>query len=252
MPASPLLLVDVGNTRVKWATAHDRGKIQEQGSSPTAEVGAEWVKTLASRYPAHRTVLACVVPRLGPAFQRAFAKRIEVVTGTSEALQLPFCYPRPAELGADRLVAAVVAHAEGVWPVIVVSCGTATAFTVLNEKGEFCGGVIAPGLQTQLASLIGATAQLPATSIHPPKRLPGTSTEEAIRAGVFLNFQGGAREIVGCLTKSFPGKSSPRLLLTGGYARHLTKVFDPAAEVRPLLVLEGLRMIGSRAFAPPL
>jgi len=197
-------------------------------------------------------VLAAVVPKWVPVFQEIFAGRIHVVTGTSPTLRLRFLYPQPAELGADRLAAAVVAQVEGEWPAIVVSCGTASAFTVLNVRGELCGGAIAPGLQAQLTALLGATAQLPATELRRPRRLPAQSTEEAIRAGVLLNFQGGVREIVTRLSESLRGKTRPRLLLTGGDASHLKGLWEPETKVRPLLVLEGLRIIGTRVFAPTL
>jgi type III pantothenate kinase len=250
MPAPHLLLIDAGNTRLKWATAEGRGKIKLRGEIATRKASPAWVRTLAKKFPAHRTVLALVVPSLVPSFRRAFPGRIHLVTGRSRALQFPFHYPRPSELGADRLAAAVAAHADGVWPVIVISCGTASAFTVLDARGRLCGGAIAPGLKTQLAALLGATAQLPATPLHPPRRLPAKSTREAIRAGVFLSFQGGAKEIVAQLSASLSGVRPPRLLLTGGDAHHLTRTLGPAATLRPLLVLEGLRIMGRRVFTP--
>ena len=244
-----LLLIDAGSTRLKWATVRGREAIRPGGELPTGRATAAAIRKLARRYPTHRAVLACVVPKLTPLFRRAFAGRVHGVSGTSEALPFSFAYPKPAELGADRLAAAVAAHAEGKWPVIVVSCGTAVAFTVLDDKGRLCGGAIAPGLQTQLAALLGATAQLPATSLQLPFRLPARSTQEAIRAGVVLNFRGGVKEIVARLTEALPGGRKPRLLLTGGDVGTLGGVLGARAEVRPLLVVEGLRIIGARVFA---
>jgi type III pantothenate kinase len=245
---SPLLLIDAGNTRLKWATAAPDKKIRSRGDAPTAGVTAARIKALAREFPEHRAVLACVVPRLLPFFRRAFGKRLFILTGSSPALPISFIYPNPAELGADRLAAAIAAQAEGRWPVIIVSCGTASAFTVLDGRGRLCGGVIAPGLQTQLTALLGAAAQLPATPLRPPRRLPARSTREAIRAGILLSFQGGVREIVARLRQSLPARPAPKLLLTGGDARHLRTVFGSGAELRPLLVFEGLRIMGSRIF----
>jgi type III pantothenate kinase len=251
MATPQFLLLDAGNTRLKWATASVLGKIAPGGEMPAQDVTAAAVEKLARRFPRHRTVLACVVPKYIPLFRRAFADRLHVVTGAARSPLLPFAYPRPAELGADRIAAAVAAHADKKWPVIIVSCGTAVAVTVLDVRGRLCGGAIAPGLQTQLAALIGATAQLPATSIRMPKHLPARSTRDAIRAGVLLNFQGGVKEIVTRLAASLPGKTTPRILLTGGDAHVLKGVFGARVEVRPLLVAEGLRIIGERIFASP-
>jgi type III pantothenate kinase len=248
MAAPPLLLIDAGNTLIKWATTQGRGKIVVRGERVTSGASATWCRKLACEFAEHRVVLASVVPKLTPFFRRAFAGRIQVVTGTSPSLQLAFDYPKPTELGADRLAAAVAVHAEGRFPAIIISCGTATAFTVLDARGRLCGGAIAPGLQTQLAALLGLTAQLPATGLQMPRRLPARSTQDAIRAGVLLNFQGGVKEIVARLTKSLGGKSAPRLLLTGGHAHALRGVLGAVAEVRPLLVFEGLRIMGARLF----
>jgi type III pantothenate kinase len=244
----PFLLVDAGNTRVKWATAKAAGPIRVVGDINTKDASTAWILSLAKKFPAHRLVLASVVPKLIPHFRRAFAKRMEIVSSASPALGLKFDYPKPAHLGADRLAAAVAAYTEQKWPVIVVNCGTATAFTVLDARGRLCGGVIAPGLQTQLASLIGATAQLPEVALRVPTKYLGRSTEEAIRIGVMLNFQGGVKEILDRLISELPAAPSPHLILTGGHARHLVGAFDHSAMLRPLLVFEGLRIIGLRAF----
>ena len=94
-------------------------------------------------------------------------------------------------------------------PAIIVACGTATAFTVLDAKGRLCGGAIAPGLQAQLAALLGATAQLPTTTLRHPRSALARSTQDAIRAGVMLNFQGGVKEIIQQLSDALPGRSKP-------------------------------------------
>jgi type III pantothenate kinase len=250
MAAPQLLLIDVGNTRVKWATIDAAGTIRPRGAFAHRAAGIGGAKKLAREYPRHKAVLACVVPKRIVEFKRAFSGRLHVITAKSCAPDLSFDYPKPRELGADRLSVAVAAQADGKIPAIILGCGTALAFTVLDAKGRLCGGAIAPGLTTQLRALLGATAQLPVTTLRAPRKLPARSTQEAIRAGVILNFQGGAREIATRLCESLAGGASPRLLLTGGDADVLRGVFGPAAEVRPLLVFEGLRIIGMRHFGP--
>jgi type III pantothenate kinase len=246
------LLVDAGNTRLKWAVAGPHGKISLAGDMATKDATAGQIAALARKYPRHRAVLACVVPKLFPAFRRAFKGRLCVVSSRTHNLGVRFKYPNPDELGADRLaaVAGLPSHRGGWHPAIIVQCGTATAFTVLDDRGFLCGGAIGPGLETQLAALLGATAQLPAITLRPPRRALGRSTQEAIRAGVMLGFQGGVKEILRDLTKSLPGRRRPCIILTGGHARHLARSLDLPAQVRPLLVFEGLRSIGVRTFWP--
>lgn len=249
-PTPEFLLIDAGNTRLKWATAKMRGRIQIAGEIATTKATSTWINALARKFPKHQLVLASVVPKLFPAFHRAFPRRLEVVTGTLPALGLPFDYPKPVEIGADRLAAAVAAHEAGHWPAIVINCGTATAFTMLDAKGRLCGGAISPGLQAQLDSLLSATAQLPATTLRPPRSALAKSTQDAIRAGVMLNFQGGVKEIIYKLSQALPGRRKPHILLTGGNARYLAGALDLPVKVCPLLVFEGLRIIGNRIWTP--
>jgi type III pantothenate kinase len=245
-PAPEFLLIDIGNTRLKWAVARSRGPVRVAGDIATRNATAAWIRTLSQKYPDHPTILASVVPKMLPGFRRAFSRRLFEINTTLPELGLCFHYPKPAEIGADRLAAAVAAHAPGRFPTIIVACGTATAFTVLDAKGRLCGGAIAPGLQTQLAALLGATAQLPATALRPPRNALAKSTQDAIRTGVMLNFQGGAKEIIHQISAALPGRKKPHIILTGGHADKLAGSLDLPHTLRPLLVFEGLRIIGNR------
>jgi type III pantothenate kinase len=241
-----LLLVDLGNTRVKWALARPGGKPRLLGDRPTAQISGAWVRTLAAKHAGHRLVLASVVPKWTAVFIRAFRGRATLVSGALPALKPLFHYPKPAELGADRIAAAAAAQADGLFPAIIVACGTATAFTVLDAKGRLCGGAIAPGLQAQLNALLGATAQLPATSLRLPRTALAKSTRDAIRAGIVLGYRGGIREIIAQLTQALPSRPRPRVILTGGDAARAVPALSGRVTLRPLLVLEGLRIIGAR------
>ena len=212
MPA-PLLLVDVGNTRLKWADVTPCGAIRLCGHALTAQVTPQWIAAWAKKQAKRRVIIASVVPEITRLLRRHL-KQAVFVNGTMRGLPLAFHYPRPAELGADRLAAAIGAQVRG--PVIVVSCGTATAFSVLDKQGRFCGGVIAPGAEVQLRALIGTTAQLPVTALRPTDRALGRSTRSAMRACILLQFQGGVREIIQRLRREI-GSAAP-VIITGGQA----------------------------------
>jgi type III pantothenate kinase len=242
---SPLLLVDIGNTRLKWAEVTSRGAIRLRGHVPTALATSEWMAAWAKTQEGRRIIVASVVPEKSRLLRR-HVKQALFVSGALRGLPLAFDYPRPSEIGADRIAAAIGAlggtRLSG--PVIVVSCGTATAFSVLDRKGRFCGGVIAPGAETQLRALVGATAQLPVTTLRPTARSLGRSTQAAMRAGVLLQFQGGVRETIGRLRREIGG--SARVIVIGGQARHLQTMRGLGrVEFRPLLVFEGLRIIAA-------
>lgn len=251
MNPAPFLLVDIGNSRIKWAVADLQGPIQPVGEVTTAQASPELIQSLAQEFPLHEAIISSVVPRLNDSFTSAFSKRLRFVSASLPGLSLRFDYPKPGELGADRLAAAVAVKGDKQGPVIVVQCGTATAFTVLNGEGKLCGGVIAPGLRTQLDSLIGAAAQLPEIDLGQPEQALARSTAEAIRAGVILNYQGGVKEILRALISELPSSRTPRIVLTGGDATYLSGALGLPHTLRPLLVFEGLRMIGASTLATP-
>jgi len=236
---SARILVDVGNTRLTWAEVTPRGAIRERGQVATARVDARWAASWAKRHAGDRVVAASVVPAVSKMLSHALPG-ITFVQGKLRGLPLTFAYPKPAEIGADRIAAAIGAGKRG--PAIVIACGTATAFSVLDRRGHFCGGAILPGLNAQILSLARGTAQLPAVTLVAKPRAVGNSTRAAIRAGVLLGWQGGVVEIVARLRREIG--ASARLLITGGEARYLRGVRGlGGAAFRPLLVFEGLRII---------
>lgn len=242
--SSDFLLIDAGNTRLKWAVADRNGAIRVAGDIATGAASPKAIASLARKYPNQTAILASVVPRILPAFQSAFSGRLIEVTTHLPHLGLRFQYPKPSELGADRIAAAVAVQKQT--PAIIIACGTATAFTVVDAHGKLCGGAIAPGLQAQLDALLGATAQLPATDLRLPRHALAKSTRDAIRAGVMLNYRGGVKEILQALLKELPRRPAPKIILTGGNYPLLAKELGPRVKLRPLLIFEGLLMIGTR------
>src|SRR5471032_897090 len=104
--ALEFLLIDIGNTRLKWATAGCNSLIRLRGDFATKEVSTTQVSLLARKFPDHPVVLASVVPELLPMFRKAFTKRLIAVNSSLPELGFRFHYPKPKELGADRLAAA--------------------------------------------------------------------------------------------------------------------------------------------------
>jgi type III pantothenate kinase len=241
-----LLLVDVGNTRLKWAEAEPRGAIKPRGHIATAKATPRWAGAFAGKHKGRRIVVASVVPGVTRVLRRVFPNAL-FVNGALRGLPLAFDYPRPGEIGADRISAAIGAKARG--PAIIISCGTATAFSALDRRGRFCGGAIMGGATTQLAALLGATAQLPSTIIPANPRALGRSTRAAIQAGVALGYRGGVREIIFGLRKELGAPA--RVIVTGGEASRLRGLVGVGRiEFRPLLVFEGLRIMAATLPGP--
>jgi len=103
---------------------------------------------------------------------------------------LAVLYENPRDVGADRIVNAVAAHAR--WPqgAIVVDFGTATTFDVITARGEYAGGIIAPGLIVSADALYRSTARLPRVEIARPKHVVGTNTVASIQAGLVFGYAG--------------------------------------------------------------
>lgn len=236
---SALLLIDAGNTRLKWMKVTPRGAMKEGGYILTERCSARWVASWARQHAGARVVGASVVPAVSTILRQALPG-ITLVRGDLRGLPLAFKYPKPAEIGADRIAAALAAAPSA--PAIIINCGTATAFSVLDRRSRFCGGAIMPGLATQLRALVLGTAQLPLARIASPGKALGKSTAGAIKAGVLLGWQAGVIEIVKRLSRETGGDA--RVIVTGGEAAHLRGVRGLGrAEFRPLLVFEGLRIM---------
>jgi len=165
---------------------------------------------------------------------------------------VPVNYPKPSSIGADRLANAAAAVSIGKLPAIVVDFGTAVTFDVIDAKGSYHGGVIAPGLPTAASALHERTALLPLTKVTSIRSYVGKSTSEAIRIGLLLGAIGLVRETVNRITaETFKGKR-PYVLATGGDAELVARLSAKGGgksvidKVDPLLTLRGLAVISSK------
>jgi|SRR5690348_5853770 len=148
----------------------------------------------------------------------------------------------PLTVGADRLINTLAASRLYGRDAIVVDMGTATTFDCITSDGVFLGGVIAPGVQTALDTLVRRTSKLPATELVVPPSVIGKRTEDCIRAGVMFGQAEAIDGIVRRIKESWPRPQEPLVIATGGLAetfRALCREFD---RVEPYLTLIGLRM----------
>ncbi|MCA9414610.1 MAG: type III pantothenate kinase, partial [Candidatus Omnitrophica bacterium] len=111
-----------------------------------------------------------------------------VVRDPDVDLGIEILIDRPEQAGADRLVAAVGAHLLHKGHLIVIDFGTATTFDVIDEDGNFRGGVIAPGINLSVEALYTAGALLPRVNIERPERVIGSATVPAMQSGIFWGY----------------------------------------------------------------
>lgn len=152
-------------------------------------------------------------------------------------------YPRPYEIGADRLVNAVGAHTLYPGNSIIVDLGTATTFCYLRGN-SYLGGSIAPGLRLSMEALTGNTAKLsPIVFEKPPGGVLGDTTEHALQSGFYYGWVGLIKEITGRFRELYP-EDRPTIIATGGFAS-LIHTQEPGLFdlVDQDLTLKGLRVL---------
>lgn len=201
-----LLAVDVGNTNIVFAlcdgaTIIHRWRIATNATRTADEYGV-WLHQLLGlhgidRAVIDRVIIASVVPQTLFNLRGLSRKYFEVEPTVAGApgfdYGIPIRLPNPGEVGADRLVNAVGAHAEHAGDLIVIDFGTATTFDVVSADGGYEGGVIAPGINLSMDALYQAAARLPRIAVEPPGEglgVIGKGTVHAMQSGVFWGYVG--------------------------------------------------------------
>ena len=190
-------------------------------------------------------VIASVVPEANfnlLTFSRRYCKTDPIVVGAKGVrLGTKALVDRPEEVGADRLVNTVAAHDRYKGPLIVVDFGTATTLDVVDRDGNYCGGVIAPGINLSLAALHMAAAKLPSIPIRRTERVIGKDTVSCMQSGIYWGYIGLVEGLVGRIRTEFG--AAMRTIATGGLAPLFEGATDAIDTVDPDLTLWGLRLI---------
>jgi type III pantothenate kinase len=233
-----LLLVDAGNTRIKWAIAEPGaapGQWREHGAVTHAEI-----ERLPAAWLGHGVTRAIVSNVGGAALREGLAAvlpevQVEWFASCAQRAGLRNGYRNPGQLGSDRFAAALGARAlEPGKALIVATCGTATTIDALDANGVFIGGMILPGLALMAGSLARGTAQLPrAAPGAPPPALFADNTNDAIVSGCICAQAGAIERAVG-------EHGADACLISGGAAPYIAPALKVAHRIADNIVLIGL------------
>ncbi|GHC63824.1 type III pantothenate kinase [Roseibacillus persicicus] len=239
------LLIDNSNTRTKFAVADDDRILDWRAVIPTAELSRETIVAALPEFILEQATICSVVP-LKAELLEATLNELGIATHVvsyQSRLPISIDYPKPAQIGPDRL-----ANAAALAPLqqsaIVIDFGTAVTFDVVSAThgGTYLGGVIAPGLGALRDDLHQRTALLPRIDLNEPPSAIGKSTEHAMQVGAVIGYRGLIREILKALTTELP--ETPQIHATGGDAALIASKMPEITQVNAHLTLEGILKIG--------
>ena len=245
------LLLDIGNTFIKWGLLKDHEIALNGVIKNTQPLSNEFSRLAEDISNGIDLILIASVKsddwntRCAQIIGKSFLCEIDFVSSQSNAFGVQNSYPDPCQLGVDRWVAMIAAYHKLSCDLMVVDLGTAITIDAINKDGQHLGGQIIPGMQLMLQSLDKQTdrlelPKLTLDSINISSSLWASTTDFALVYGAFNAICGAIERMVSDLKKN---NYQPKIVLTGGDAKLLLAVLDENYHYRPDLVLEGLAII---------
>lgn len=227
-----ILLIDVGNTNIVMGIYDNEDikyswRLGTKINRTSDEYGLQ-VDSILRHYSIEISdiddiVIASVVPSIQHTLKNMCNKYLNkdpMIVGEGTKTGMVIKYDNPKEVGADRIVNGVAAMKKYGGPAIIVDIGTAISFDVINDKGEFLGGAIAPGIGIASEALFSRTSKLPKVELETPKNVIGKTTVEAMQSGIVYGFIGLVDNVIENILKDLKTtKENTHIIATGGYAQ---------------------------------
>lgn len=244
-----LLTTDIGNTSITLGLFDNEALIEDFRLASDKDLSLEeyevLLKSLFKNYKIDGCIISSVVEELSNKLKTAVDNVFKINTILLSAninTGIKIAMPNLDEVGADRIANAAGAYVLYKHPVIVIDFGTATTFDIVNNYGEFIGGLIAPGINLQLKTLNKFTSKLPRIDAAISKSAIGNNTVDAMLSGVI---RGCACMIDGMIEQCETELGSKAVIVaTGGYSTYVSQYLKrPFDFINPTLTLEGLRYL---------
>jgi len=229
------LLIDSGNSFIKWAQATDGSFIIESQCLTTAvsSLHEKWANCdVPARVIVSNVAGESVASEIRKVVTALWQLDAEFIASSENCCGLTSSYRQPEQLGIDRWMAMLAAYRMTQNPVIVIDCGTAITIDLVNDRGVFVGGVIMPGLNSAFQCLRVDTDAVEKTSvISTAASAVAQSTEEAVQAGVLFGLAGGIERVVREQSSGIDRK--PVIYMTGGDAEKLVPYLTMPVVLQP-------------------
>lgn len=254
-----VLAIDMGNTNIVIGCIdNERVLFEERMSTDRSKTELEYAvlfKTVLELYNVksddiNGAIISSVVPQLTRIIKEAVKKVTDIsplIVGPGIKTGLNLLMEQPRQVGSDLVVDAVAAIHEYGAPVIIVDIGTATTISVVDDKKNYIGGVIMPGIRVSLDSLVSRTSQLPRISVEAPHKVIGKNTIQCMQSGLVY---GNASCIDGMIqrikeeTGLIDGTPmQAKVIATGGLAEVIVPQCRTDIIYDNALLLKGLKVI---------
>jgi type III pantothenate kinase len=251
-----LLAVDVGNTNIVYGLFDGERlvhqfRVESVRGRTADEYAVQLLALLAMKGVAPSSVDAAIVASVVPSLtdpmsaliKRAFGHE-PLVVGPGIRTGMAILIENPREVGADRIADAVAGYDKAKGGVVVVDFGTSTNFDCVTPKGEYLGGVLAPGLQISADALFTRAAKLSRVEITLPPRVVGKNTVHAMQSGIVYGYVGLVDGLVERIVAELGFPCA--VIATGGLASLIAPLSKTIREVDDHLTLAGLRILYDR------
>ena len=248
-----ILAIDIGNTNIVVGCIDDeKTYFIERLSTVRTKTELEYavdLKTVLDIYHIKKTdiegcIISSVVPQITDIARLAAEKILKkevMVLGPGVKTGLNIMMDNPGQLGADMVADAVAGLASYPVPFIVIDMGTATTVSVVNDKKQYIGGMILPGVGVSLDALPSRASQLSGISIDAPKHIIGKNTIECMKSGVLYSNAAALDGIVERIEEELGQRTT--VIATGGLAKKIVSHCKREIILDEDLLLKGLRVI---------